>query len=156
MRLPGFEWNKVGFWLMWLSSYRATFGKVSSAFKMGKVLLKNSNVLALKSSLKNERVLVSTVLVTERSWVRIRAGAEKNSFFSLFFSVANFDWLIFQFTLTFSWQHWYFQIREQSKQSKRKSGNFWWGYNFGLITRPKFLKVAEITYYKNINFKWYL
>ena len=52
--LPGLELNKVGFWVIWLSSYLATLGSVSSALRMGKVLLKNSSVLALKSSLKRK------------------------------------------------------------------------------------------------------
>lgn len=52
MRVAGFEWKMVGLYAMWLSSYLATLGRVSSAFRMGRVLLKKSRVFFLISSLK--------------------------------------------------------------------------------------------------------
>ena len=40
----------VGLYMMWESWYLATLGSVSSAFRMGSVLLKKSSVLFLMSS----------------------------------------------------------------------------------------------------------
>ena len=57
--LFGFELKSVGWYEMWFSSYLATFGRVSSAFKMGNVLLKNSRVLVLMTSLEKRKRLVS-------------------------------------------------------------------------------------------------
>ena len=44
---------------MWFSSYLATFGRVSSAFKMGNVLLKNSKVLVLMTSLEMRQMFMT-------------------------------------------------------------------------------------------------
>ena len=48
----GFELNNVGWYEMCAFSYFATFGKVSSAFRIGKVLLKNSSTFRFSKSLK--------------------------------------------------------------------------------------------------------
>ena len=48
----GFELNSVGWYEICAFSYLATFGSVSSAFNIGRVLLKNSNVSRFNKSLK--------------------------------------------------------------------------------------------------------
>ena len=51
----GFELNSVGWYEICAFSYLATFGSVSSAFNIGRVLLKNSNVSRFNKSLKLEK-----------------------------------------------------------------------------------------------------
>ena len=47
--------NSVGWYEICAFSYLATFGSVSSAFNIGRVLLKNSNVSRFNKSLKSEK-----------------------------------------------------------------------------------------------------
>ena len=51
----GLELNSVGWYEICEFSYLATFGKVSSALRIGRVLLKNSNVSRFKRSLKRKK-----------------------------------------------------------------------------------------------------